>query len=111
MSDIMIRAVTFDLWHTVLEEPMENFSDFLRKNRAEAMEQVFAARGIPQSLEDLERAYDVQGKRLWDIWNRGADIDQEAQIGIVLSELGIRPDDWLLYRPCLSTERASSSAV
>jgi putative hydrolase of the HAD superfamily len=93
MSETMIRAVTFDLWHTVIEEPMENFSDFLRKGRAEAMERVFEAHGTPHPLEEIERAYDVQGKRLWDIWSRGADIDERAQIGIVLSELGTRPDE------------------
>ncbi len=92
MSEIMIKAVTFDLWHTVLEEPMENFGEFLRKNRAKAMEEVFEEHGLPQPLEDLERAYDVQGERLWDIWSRGLDIDQRAQIGIVLSELKIRAD-------------------
>ena len=92
MSEMMIKAVTFDLWHTVLEEPMKNFGEFLRKNRAKAMEEVFEEHGLPQPLEDLERAYDVQGQRLWDIWSRGLDIDQRAQIGIVLSELKIRAD-------------------
>lgn len=92
MSGTMIKAVTFDLWHTVLEEPMEDFGEFLRKNRAMAMEEVFEAHGLPQPLEDIERAYDVQGQRLWDIWNRGLDIDQRAQMGIVLSELKIRAD-------------------
>lgn len=88
----MIKAITFDLWHTVLEEPMENFGEFLRENRTKAMEQVFEAHGFPQSLEDIERAYDVQGQRLWDIWSRGVDIDEESQMGIVLSELGITTD-------------------
>ena len=92
MSDIMIKAITFDLWHTVLEEPMENFAEFLKENRTKAMEQVFEAHGLPQSLEDIERAYDVQGQRLWDIWSRGVDINEEAQMGIVLSELGISAD-------------------
>ena len=92
MSEMMIKAITFDLWHTVLEEPMENFGEFLRENRTKAMEQVFEAHGLPQPLEDIERAYDVQGQKLWDIWSRGVDIDEEAQMGIVLSELGISAD-------------------
>ncbi|MFQ6106468.1 MAG: HAD family hydrolase [Thermoplasmata archaeon] len=88
----MMRGVTFDLWHTVLEEPMENFGEFLREKRANAMRDVFAEYGLVLPLKEIERAYDVQGQRLWEIWNRGLDIDQNAQIGIILSELGITAD-------------------
>ncbi|MFQ5910382.1 MAG: HAD family hydrolase [Thermoplasmata archaeon] len=92
MSEKMIRGMTFDLWHTVLREPMEDFAGHLRNERTIALTDVFREHGLVTRLEDIERAYDVQGQRLFDIWNRGVDIDQRAQIGIILSELGISAD-------------------
>lgn len=92
MSERMIRGITFDLWHTVLREPVEDFSGFLRRKRTRMMMEVFHNHNLPLHLEGIERAYDVQTERLWQIWNRGVDIDQKAQIGIMLSELGIPAD-------------------
>lgn len=89
MSERMIRGITFDLWHTVLREPMEDFSGFLKDKRTKAMMEILHDYGLSFPLEDVERAYDVQTDRLWEIWNRGVEIDQKAQIGVMLSALGI----------------------
>lgn len=88
-----MRGITFDLWHTVVEEPMKDFSTFLKQNRAKEMNEALHRHGLEFEVEDVERAYDMQGKRLWHIWGRGVDIEQRAQIGILLSELGLRHDD------------------
>lgn len=89
----MIKGITFDLWHTVLREPMENFTGFLKEKRSEAMMEVLHGHGLSFPIEEVERAYDVQTDRLWEIWNRGAEIDQKAQIGVMLSALGIPAKD------------------
>lgn len=89
MSERMIRGITFDLWHTVLKEPMENFTEFLKEKRSKAMMEVLQNHGLSFPLEEVEKAYDVQTDRLWEIWNRGVEIDQKAQIGLMLSALGI----------------------
>lgn len=93
MSEIMIKGITFDLWHTVLREPMENFTGFLKEKRSKAMMEVLLDHGLSFPLEEVERAYDVQTDRLWEIWNRGVEIDQKAQIGLMLSALGIPAKD------------------
>jgi FMN phosphatase YigB (HAD superfamily) len=46
MSERMIRGITFDLWHTVLREPMENFTDFLKKKRSKAMMEILHDPGL-----------------------------------------------------------------
>ncbi len=84
----MIRAVTFDLWQTLLLDTAENLRS-AREARVRGIADLLAGCGRAVPLEAVDRAYDEAGRRLEDVWTTHRDVGPRGQIAWVLESLGV----------------------
>lgn len=84
----MLRAVTFDLWQTLLLDTTENLRR-ARQARVEEMRRLLAAQGCHRSPEAMEGAYDRAGERLEEVWRSQADVGPRGQVGWMLEHLQV----------------------
>ncbi len=84
----MLRAVTFDLWQTLILDTAEG----LQRSRAARIRGVWGqlkGHDMPLELETVERAYDAVGERLEGIWSTLHDAGARAQVGMLLEAAGV----------------------
>lgn len=83
-----LKAVTFDLWQTLILDTAENLRR-AREARVRGIAELLAHRGRAVSLEAAAEAYDGVGERLADVWRTQADVGPRGQIRWVLEHLGM----------------------
>lgn len=84
----MLRAVTFDLWQTLILDTPEG----LRRARADrvcGIREVLAREGIGVEAGAVDRAYDAVGVRLEEIWATRRDVGPRGQVRLLLESLGV----------------------
>jgi putative hydrolase of the HAD superfamily len=84
----MLRAVTFDLWQTLLLDSAENLGR-ARQARVRGIVDLLAGSGHAVSGEAVHRAYDRAGERLEGLWRTQADVGPRGQLRWMLESLGM----------------------
>lgn len=79
----MIQAVTFDLWQTLILETPEDLRRAGRL-RISGVRAILKERGYDVPSTELERAYEVVGRRLEGIWRNHVDISPLEQVQLFL---------------------------
>lgn len=84
----MLKAVTFDLWQTLIVDTPESLRQ-ARADRVGGVHAVLGREGHRVNLADVERAYDMVDSRLETIWAQQRDIGSRGQVRMLLEALGI----------------------
>ena len=84
----MLKAVTFDLWQTLIFDTPEGLRR-ARSDRVRRMHDILVCEGHPVDLASVDRAYDVVGERLEGLWAEQRDIGSRGQVHLLLEALGI----------------------
>jgi putative hydrolase of the HAD superfamily len=84
----MLKAVTFDLWQTLILDTPEDLRR-ARADRVRGMHDVLVREGHRVDLASVDRAYDVVGERLEGLWAEQRDIGSRGQVALLLEALGI----------------------
>ncbi len=97
----MLKAVTFDLWQTLLLDTPEGLQK-ARVDRVRRLCEALIGRGLSVELREVGQAYDGVAERLERIWVTQQDVGSRAQVRLLLEGLGlaerIRPDSPLMDR-------------
>lgn len=89
----MIRAVTFDWWHTVAETPWPDYDERMRDLRVERVEEALARAGVVVSRDALHRAYDAHTDLLVRTWKERVDLTAKEQMRAFLEFAGLDGSD------------------
>jgi putative hydrolase of the HAD superfamily len=84
----MLKAVTFDCWGTLMMEALVG----TRQAKAERIcriEEVLREERIVKESEAIDRAYDILGEQLAELWTAFRDIGARAQVDLVLNNLQV----------------------
>jgi putative hydrolase of the HAD superfamily len=82
----VVRAVTFDIWETLLFE--EDGSDFQRKNiRCRALVEALNRLNVNVSVEQVEQALEGTVSSLLKVWDRNRDVSHPEQIRLFIKHL------------------------
>jgi putative hydrolase of the HAD superfamily len=84
----MLKAVTFDLWQTLIMETEEG-SRWVRAERVRRMAEALRAERIIIDPEVICRAYTTEGEQLEGLWKTHRDIGSRAQVEMLLDILQI----------------------
>jgi putative hydrolase of the HAD superfamily len=94
----MLKAVTFDLWGTLIAEASQG-TRRARTERICRIGEVFREERIVLATEAIDRAYDAMGEQLVELWAAFRDIGARAQVDLLLDSLQIsdkaRPDSMM----------------
>jgi putative hydrolase of the HAD superfamily len=97
----MLKAVTFDLWQTLIMET-EGESRGTKAERLRRIEEVLRQEQITVDAEAINGAYQEVGKRLAELWLTLQDMGAYEQVGMLLDILNIaidtRPSNSLMSR-------------
>jgi putative hydrolase of the HAD superfamily len=90
---VTIRAVTFDLWGTLLFDPPATDDRHMPRRLAD-FATILGAAGVPVAMPALERAYRDSGAFLNQLWLQHRDLPVEEHVRVILvgvdSELATR---------------------
>jgi putative hydrolase of the HAD superfamily len=84
----MLKAVTFDLWQTLLLDTPEGLR-WARVERIRGIHEVLAREGVAVDLGKVGQAYDAVGSRLEEIWGTLRDVGSRGQVRLLLEGLGL----------------------
>lgn len=84
----MLRAVTFDLWQTLLLDTPEGLRQ-ARAGRVRGIHEALAREGLRVKMEAVDRAYDEVGARLEGVWATLRDLGSRGQVRLLLECLGL----------------------
>jgi putative hydrolase of the HAD superfamily len=84
----MLRAVTFDLWQTLILDTPEGLRQ-ARADRIRGIHDVLAREGIAVGAAAVDRAYDAVGDRLEVVWATRQDVGSRGQVRLLLGCLGL----------------------
>jgi len=84
----MLRAVTFDLWQTLILDTPEGLRR-ARADRVRGVHAVLARHGLAVDLVGVGVAYDAVGTRLEEIWKSRRDVGSRGQVRWLLENLGL----------------------
>jgi putative hydrolase of the HAD superfamily len=84
----MLRAVTFDLWQTLILDTPEGLRQ-ARAGRVRGIHEALAREGLRVETEAVDRAYDEVGARLEGIWASRRDVGSRGQVRLLLECLGL----------------------
>jgi putative hydrolase of the HAD superfamily len=79
----MLKAVTFDLWQTLILDRPEGLRQ-ARAGRVQGIHDILVLHGHALRHDDVERAYDAVGERLEAVWATQRDIGSRGQVRILL---------------------------
>jgi putative hydrolase of the HAD superfamily len=82
----MIRAITFDLWQTLISEKPEE-EEKRRSIRFTRMLAVLNGSGYHATLESLKAAYKASGEWLREVWAEDKDVSTREQVNYIASHL------------------------
>ena len=122
----MLRAVTFDLWETLIKDVPEN-EPLLRARRLSEIEKVLRRAGFNPSPEAMERAHREVWLRMDAIWKSNRDLSTleqtrlflEIALGLertrlpdhALDEAALRYGDSLLHYPPRAVDGAAAAVA
>jgi putative hydrolase of the HAD superfamily len=84
----MIRGVTVDWWHTMVEPHGDDWEQVAKRLRCEAIERVLKAHGITCTFERIDLAYDLWTDHLKRAWKKNVDWSSERQVSDLLASAG-----------------------
>ena len=84
----MLRAVTFDLWQTLILDRPEGLRQ-ARAGRVQGIYDILVRHGYAVQRDDVERAYDAVGEHLETLWKMQRDVGTRGQVRILLECLGL----------------------
>lgn len=84
----MLKAVTFDLWQTLILDTPEGLRR-ARAARVRGVQEVLAHHGMPVDTAAVERAYEVAGSRMEALWTTQRDVGSRGQVAFLLEDLGL----------------------
>ncbi len=97
----MLKAVTFDLWQTLLLDTPEGLQR-ARADRVRGMCEALTGQGFRVGLPEVGQAYDAVAEKLEQIWTNQQDVGSHGQVRLLLEDLRlaerIHPDDPLMDR-------------
>ena len=93
----MIKAVTFDLWHTLIYEPDDKFTRRTRMIRIRDTWKALNDNGHKISLDEVKVGYHSHDFMLEEVWSRWEDVTERTQIRMLLDCLGIKKGRKELY--------------
>jgi putative hydrolase of the HAD superfamily len=85
---MVLRAVTFDLWQTLIVDTPEGLRK-ARADRVSGVHAVLAREGHRVGITAVDAAYDAVGTRLDALWADHRDVGSRGQVRILLEALGI----------------------
>lgn len=97
----MIEAVTFDLWHTMIYEPYENYTQRSKMIRMRDTWRALKEMGHKISYDEVKVAYHHHDFMLEDVWSADKDVSERTQIRMLLDCLNIKKDRKGLYAPLM----------
>ena len=84
----MLRAVTFDLWQTLILDTPEGLR-WAREDRIRGIHEVLAQERIAAEITAVYHAYDAVGARLEEVWKTHRDVGSRGQVRLLLEILGV----------------------
>ncbi len=84
----MLKAVTFDLWQTLILDQPEGLRK-ARAGRVHGIHDILVRQGHSVRQADVERAYDAVGRHLETLWTTQRDVGTRGQVRILLECLGL----------------------
>jgi putative hydrolase of the HAD superfamily len=84
----MLKAVTFDLWQTLILDTPEGLRQ-ARAGRVRGIHEVLAGEGLVVNARAVEEAYDKVGDRLEEVWATHRDVGSRGQVRLLLECLGL----------------------
>ncbi len=84
----MLRAVTFDLWQTLILDTPEGLAQ-ARADRVRGIQEVLTLEGIVAEIGAVGRAYDSVGAKLGRVWAVRRDVGSRGQVRLLLECLGL----------------------
>jgi putative hydrolase of the HAD superfamily len=88
----VLKAVTFDLWGTLITERPEGIRS-TREKRIGRIEMVLREQGIGRDRDQIDGAYKTVGERLAVLWETHRDISARNQVEILMECLQIAKQD------------------
>jgi putative hydrolase of the HAD superfamily len=82
----MLKAVTFDLWQTLILDRPEGLRQ-ARAGRVQGIHDILVRHGHAVHRDDVERAYDAVGEHLEVLWTVQRDVGTRGQVRILLESL------------------------
>ena len=82
----MLKAVTFDLWQTLILDQPEGLRH-ARAGRVQGIHDILVRHGHALHRGDVERAYDSVGEHLEALWKTQRDVGTRGQVRILLQIL------------------------
>jgi putative hydrolase of the HAD superfamily len=84
----MLKAVTFDLWQTLLLDTPEGLRQ-ARADRIRGVHDLLGRYGFAVDVDAVGRAYDAVGTRLENVWATCRDVGSRGQVRLLLECLGL----------------------
>jgi putative hydrolase of the HAD superfamily len=84
----MLKAVTFDLWGTLMMEATRG-TRLTRTERIRRIDETLRENKIIVGQEAIDRAYEAVGERLLEVWATLRDIGARAQVDVLLDILQV----------------------
>ena len=84
----MLRAVTFDLWQTLILDTPEGLRQ-ARHDRVRGIHDVLAREEIAVEVAAVDQAYDAVGVKLEEVWATRRDVGSRGQVRLLLECLGL----------------------
>lgn len=84
----MLKAVTFDLWQTLLLDTPEGLRR-VREDRIRGIHDLLARQGFAVERDAVYRAYDAVGPRLENVWATRQDVGSRGQVWLLLECLAL----------------------
>lgn len=85
----MIKGVTFDWWHTIVETPWPDYDERMREIRVRRVGETLAGAGVRTDADTLYRAYDRHTELLRENWARRVDLTAGEQMQAFLGFAGL----------------------
>ena len=93
----MIKAVTFDLWHTIIYEPDDAYMQRTRMIRMRNTWRTLKELGHKISYEEVKVGFHHHDFSLEDVWSADKDVSERTQLRMLLDCLGIKEGRRELY--------------
>lgn len=84
----MIKAITFDLWQTLISEKPEE-EEMRRGIRFSRMLAVLNGAGYHPALDSLKAAYRASGEWLKEVWKQDRDVSTHEQVEFIVRHLNL----------------------
>ena len=84
----MIRGVTVDWWHTIVEPHGDDWEQVAKRTRCEAIQRVLKDHGVLCTYERIDLAYDLWTDHLKRAWKKNVDWPADRQVADLLASAG-----------------------